>query len=78
VDIGLPGTRGTRVAEAICRTRPGLPVLFVSGHIEESSDRTEVVEEGHSFLPKPFTASALLDRVRTLLDARTAQAPAPP
>jgi PAS domain S-box-containing protein len=78
VDIGLPGTRGTRVAEAICRSRPGLPVLFVSGHIEESSDRTEVVEEGHSFLSKPFTPSALLDRVRTLLDAGTARAPAPP
>jgi PAS domain S-box-containing protein len=70
VDIGLPGMRGTRVAEAMVRTRPGLPVLYVSGHIEESADRNEVVQVGKSFLPKPFTPTALLDRIRALLDER--------
>jgi DNA-binding response OmpR family regulator len=29
-----------------------------------------VVEAGIEFLPKPFTASSLLARVRTVLDAR--------
>jgi len=70
VDVGLPGMKGTRLAEAIRRSRPEVPVLFVSGHIEETSVRTEVVELGRAFLPKPFTPSALLERIRALLDDR--------
>jgi PAS domain S-box-containing protein len=75
VDVGLPRVKGTRVAEAIRRSRPQLPILLVSGHVEEDADRGEVAEAGARFLPKPFTPSALLERVRTLLAERDAARP---
>jgi PAS domain S-box-containing protein len=77
VDIGLPEMKGTRVAELLLRARPGLPVLFVSGHIEEAADRSEVLAAGSGFLPKPFTPAVLLDRVRRLIDERPRVTPPP-
>ncbi len=69
-DVVMPGLDGRAVADELRRHRPGLRVLYVSGHAEEAIVRRGVLEPGIEFLPKPFTASSLLARVRAVLDAR--------
>lgn len=65
-DVIMPGLGGRAVADELRRLRPGLPVLFVSGYMEESL--AEVPAREMDQLPKPFTADQLLARVRALLD----------
>jgi two-component system cell cycle sensor histidine kinase/response regulator CckA len=67
-DVMMQGLDGRAVAGALRRDRPGLRVLYVSGHAEEVIVRRGVLEAGIELLAKPFTPSALLARVREILD----------
>jgi two-component system, cell cycle sensor histidine kinase and response regulator CckA len=68
-DVVMPGIGGPELARKLESMRPGVPVILVSGHAEQS-----VLEDGptsgFSFLQKPFTPEALARRVRDVLDAR--------
>jgi two-component system, cell cycle sensor histidine kinase and response regulator CckA len=68
-DIVLPGESGRRLAKRLSKQNSGLRVLLVTGYVEEMEVR-EPQEDRESLLPKPFAASALLQRVRQLLDRR--------
>jgi DNA-binding response OmpR family regulator len=46
----------------------------VSGYTEDEIVRRGLHDPGVAFLQKPFTADELVDRVRTLLDARPSSA----
>ena len=46
---------------------PALPVLFVSGYMNDTDDRLDLHAPGRSFLQKPFAPSELLERVRRQL-----------
>jgi DNA-binding response OmpR family regulator len=47
-----------------------MKVLFVSGYAHDSLDENWGTDWPTNFLPKPFSASELLGRVRRLLGAR--------
>ncbi|GMV12912.1 MAG: hypothetical protein HS104_08715 [Polyangiaceae bacterium] len=49
--------------------RPGLKVLFTSGLADTAVAKDGVLEAGVAFLAKPFTMSALLDKVQAALRA---------
>jgi nitrogen-specific signal transduction histidine kinase/ActR/RegA family two-component response regulator len=68
-DMVLPGLGGRQLAAELRRLRPGLRVLLMSGYVAAADDRDGIAEEGTSFLPKPFSAGALLDKVRQTIDA---------
>jgi CheY-like chemotaxis protein len=67
-DLVMPGLDGQELARRARERRPGLPVLFVTGHAspEELSPRVGAAE---ACLQKPFTPHALLAAVRPLADA---------
>jgi len=67
-DVVMPGMSGPTLAEELAARVPRLRVLFVSGYSREAMAERGVPEAGPGFLAKPFTASALLERVRLLLD----------
>ena len=67
-DVVLPGLDGKTLADELVRRLPGLRVLFISGHTREVVGRHGVDDAVAEFLAKPFTAPALLDKVRGLLD----------
>jgi CheY-like chemotaxis protein len=67
-DVMMPGLDGRAVANELRRHHPDLRVLYVSGHAQEVIAKRGVLEPGIELLPKPFTRSSLLARVRAVLD----------
>jgi two-component system, cell cycle sensor histidine kinase and response regulator CckA len=67
-DVGLLGVTGPQLAKLLVADRPGLRVLYISGHSEAHSVPAGRVGPGTAFLQKPFTLEALLHEVRGLLD----------
>ncbi len=66
-DVVMPGMSGIHLAAQLAGLRPGLPVIYASGYLDEGILRA-AGEEGVPYLPKPFTADELLARVREVLD----------
>jgi CheY-like chemotaxis protein len=56
-DIGLPGMRGTELAEAALALRPGLRIVFVSGYSEADA----ATFEGAMRLRKPYQQEELAE-----------------
>jgi two-component system, cell cycle sensor histidine kinase and response regulator CckA len=67
-DVMLPRMHGPELAREICRRSPHTRVLYMSGYAGDSTLRPADLEGGHSFLQKPFAASAVVARVRELLN----------
>jgi PAS domain S-box-containing protein len=68
-DLIMPGLGGTRLAEALAASRPGVKVLYLSGYTADALARRGVLAGGEiHFLQKPFTPSALARKVREVLD----------
>jgi two-component system cell cycle sensor histidine kinase/response regulator CckA len=67
VDVILPEQRGDALAAELARVRPGLRVLFMSGHTAREIGDVATGARG-IFLHKPFTPHELLVRVRQALD----------
>ena len=66
-DVMMPNMGGPELARRLARLRPELRVLFMSGYSEDPVVRT-IERFPAIFLAKPFTAAALMDRVRQILD----------
>jgi len=67
-DVVMAGQGGAEVAEVLAASRPGTPVLFVSGYMDDDRrERLGAMGEGRAFLAKPFVADQLLDAVQGLL-----------
>ena len=64
-DLDMPVVRGDEMARRIRRARPGLPVLYVTGHADWLDGRP--LGEGEAFLAKPFSPAGLRDAVALLL-----------
>jgi CheY-like chemotaxis protein len=67
-DVVMPELSGRELAAAAMRLRPGLKVMFVSGHSLEVMTK-EGVHAGAAFLSKPFTPLELTQKVREALDS---------
>jgi hypothetical protein len=68
-DVIMPKMSGPDLARALCAVRPELGVLFMSGYTDEAIEGRGVLNAGALFIQKPFTADALLRKVRAALDA---------
>jgi signal transduction histidine kinase len=63
-DVILPQMRGTELAAAFLRSRPGAAVLYISGNV---ADSVRSSTPGAAFLEKPFTPSQLIAKVREVM-----------
>ena len=69
-DVMLSGAiQGDDLARAVRAARPDLPVLFMSGYARNAIVHAGRLDEGVNFLEKPFTAEALTNTVREVLDS---------
>ena len=67
-DVVMPEMSGREFAEAFGRLRPGTPVVYMSGYTDDEILRRGLLDPGVPFLQKPFTATELAERVRTLIE----------
>ena len=70
-DSMMPGMTGATLAELITEMKPGTPVLHMSGYTAGVLDPERIRDGELPFIQKPFTAPALLEKVRRVLKART-------
>jgi two-component system cell cycle sensor histidine kinase/response regulator CckA len=67
-DVMMPRMNGGELATQFQRLQPGTPILLMSGYMDEDSVR-RAFNAPDAILPKPFTAEALLSRVKELIGA---------
>ena len=67
-DVVMPHLGGRELAGQLRRIRPDCRVLFLSGYARDAVNRLGVLEGEHAFLQKPFSPSALAQKVRGILD----------
>ena len=68
-DIVMPGgISGRELAAHLRKEKPDLKILFMSGYSPDSAGRELHLNEGESFLQKPFQSNELLSTVRSCLD----------
>jgi PAS domain S-box-containing protein len=72
-DVVMPGMSGRELADRVGRLRPGVKILYTSGYPGEAIARQGVLETGTEFLPKPFTANGLAQKVRQVLDGKVGE-----
>jgi CheY-like chemotaxis protein len=68
-DVILPGTTdGWALAEAACKSRGDIKVLFTSGFTAAAAAASLAREFGSNILTKPYRADELADHVRAAID----------
>ncbi|HBB16091.1 MAG TPA: hybrid sensor histidine kinase/response regulator, partial [Syntrophus sp. (in: bacteria)] len=67
-DVVMPGMNGSELATQLVLHHPEMKVLFISGYTDDAIVRRGVLDEGVSFLGKPYTPLALAKKVREVLD----------
>jgi two-component system cell cycle sensor histidine kinase/response regulator CckA len=64
-DVVMPHLSGTQLAERVRVLRPALPILFISGLMQETAVQ-EWVRGGARFLRKPVAQDQLMEKVQEL------------
>jgi CheY-like chemotaxis protein len=68
-DVVMPTMGGAELVRRIAGIAPRVKVLYASGYTEDGVVRQGVVDRGIFFLQKPFSSTALLTKVREVLDS---------
>ena len=68
-DVVMPNMNGQELYERLVRMKPGLKVVYMSGYTDNAIAHRGVLDPGMFFIPKPFKAVELLQKVREALNA---------
>jgi two-component system cell cycle sensor histidine kinase/response regulator CckA len=72
-DVVMPDMSGPELAEDLLALRPGVKVVYMSGYAGEYLDEQGVNSDGVALLQKPFTAAALEEKIRQVLNSPVAR-----
>ncbi len=68
-DVVMPEMNGLELARKVASLRPETKVIYMSGYAENNVVSNGVLGPGAAFISKPFTPSALSEKVREVLGA---------
>ncbi len=68
-DVVMPLMSGPELARLVQLEQSGIRVLYASGYTDDAIVRHGVLDPGVAFLQKPVTPTALLRKIRALLDS---------
>ena len=71
-DVVMPQMSGRQLANRLRAQRPSMKVLLMSGYGDDAVPTNDVREAGLALIAKPLTPHALSQKVREVLDSRTA------
>jgi two-component system, cell cycle sensor histidine kinase and response regulator CckA len=71
-DVIMPQLNGRELSARITTLRPGIKTLFMSGYTDDIISKRGIITEGLNFIHKPFVLMGLADRVRVVLDEKSA------
>jgi len=74
-DIRMPDIGGMRILRDIKRSRPGLPVVLITGYATVQSAVSAMKLGASDYVEKPFTPDGLVEAVRAALAKAGASAP---
>ncbi len=66
-DMIMPGMSGQELSAKILAARPSVQVIYMSGYTQAALAGDGILDPASTRLPKPFTAAALLSKVRQAL-----------
>ena len=69
-DVIMPKMSGKEAFDMIRKIRPDIKVLFASGYPADFIHRKKIDEEGLPFVVKPISPTALIKKVREVLDKK--------
>jgi len=69
-DTIMPGMSGKELTERLTAIQSDVKVLYISGYTDNMIVHHGVLEEGVSFLQKPFSPTTLSQKVREMLDEK--------
>jgi two-component system cell cycle sensor histidine kinase/response regulator CckA len=69
-DVVMPGLNGPELLARVRLRHPGVPVLFLSGYTDLTAFGAPMTEDSLAFLAKPFTPTALRNKVREVLNGQ--------
>ena len=67
-DVVMPGSGEVALYDELAVDQPSLRVLYVSGYADETMVQRGWLSHDAPYLPKPFTAHELVQKVREVLD----------
>ena len=74
-DVAMPRLGGPALAQYMSHLRPGIRILFMTGHAERDTVSHGTLPAGTESLQKPLSQEALIRQVRRTLDAAPLQVP---
>ena len=69
----MPRMGGLALARSISELRPGIRIVFMTGHAEHEASYREALRSGAESIQKPFSHERLIQLVRQALDTAEVQ-----
>ncbi len=73
IDVCMPGVRGPEFADELRAFRPSIPLLWMSGIVDEEFVRIKLTAGYAGFLPKPLRQAGLLGAIEQAILAPSTQ-----